>query len=105
MAVTLHEGSPHSDGHRLAATADIDGPASYSTGGQEVTAASLGLAYIESAHAAASNAGSRVVVVAPGGKGPKATIKLIWIVLSTGVEVAAAVDLSADSVRIRARGL
>jgi|SRR5687767_12715622 len=104
MAVTLLEGSPFSDGHRIGCIADIDGPTSYSTGGQEISADKVCMTFIESANAGASNDGVHLVHVAPGGKGPKKTVKLIWIVLATGLEAAAAANLSTKSVRVQFRG-
>ncbi len=105
MAVTMLEGSPYSEGHRNASISDIDGLASYTTGGQAVAASSLGLSQVEYASAGGSNDGVHIVVVVPGAKGFRSTIKLMWIVVATGVEVAAAVNLSSKSVRVKARGL
>ncbi len=54
--------------------------------------------YIYSAHASASLSGLYLVRFRPSQKLPRASWKAVWVVISTGNEVANAVDLSAETV-------
>lgn len=85
---------------------DHDGPASYTTAGETITAASLGFKTICFVIAMASLAGTRYLHPYIVAKGVNPTsFKLLWTVVSTGAEVANAVDLSADSCKLLVVGL
>lgn len=87
---------------------DHTGPASYITGGETFPAQSSfggpnslglsGLNFVSSGH---TESGTYYVVPVFGGKGAiKGTIKLVWYVTATGAQVASAVNLSAEVVRL-----
>lgn len=82
-----------------------DGPSSYSTGGETITAQSLGLRKILSVQSSGSDDGAywttvRFAVKIPGGA---SSFKLLWSVIATGVE-AGAIDLSSRFVVLVAVG-
>lgn len=84
---------------------DHNGPASYPApgvpnNGERVTAAQFGLRCIDSIDASVGQDGLHQVVGQPEGLGQNVTWRLRWIVISTGLEVANAVDLSLKSVRL-----
>lgn len=85
---------------------DHDGPASYTTGGETIQAAALGfkrIAYIGGGVGSAG--GANFIVPFLLGKGMRTSFKLGWNVQATGAEVAAATNLSADSVKLLVVGL
>lgn len=90
---------------------DLDGLASYTTGGQVLTAGELGLRQIVHAQAGASDNSAHFCSVAHATKGTQVgttvaggQVKVMWNVSSTGVEVAGAVNLSARFVRVAVWG-
>jgi hypothetical protein len=96
------------------------GPASYTqlttgplAGGDTVTAAEAGLKYVDAVHSVGlSDSGTyRVEGVAPVGNpstnkqaAHASSWKLRWTVVATGAQVAGAVDLSAETIRLTAIG-
>ncbi len=91
---------PSPIGELFMSMADILGPASYTTGGFAVSPQAFGLQSFKDAIGACTVSGT-YQVESRSISGPAATtIKLIWIVVSTGAEVANAVNLSAETVRI-----
>lgn len=106
---------PKVPGDSLWSITDITGPASYTqvttgtppTGGQLVTAADFGLQSIDWVGVMASDNGqySVAAIPAPFNLGnPLASVALQWSVAATGAQVAAAVNLSARTVRLLAIG-
>ena len=98
-------------------TVDHKGPASYTTGGEtwpsvnpnQVTGGpnSLGEASVINILSLGGTTESGTYRIIPifGGKGAlKSNVKLKWIVISTGVEVEAAVNLSAEVIRLSVLG-
>ena len=102
MAISKVERATHTFGDLSAAFYDITGPASYAADGQSVTAADLGLKYIHFASSGGSDNGDQFTAVSHLGNAgfPVTTVKIAWFVMSTGAEVANAVDLSARTVRV-----
>lgn len=83
--------------HRLI---DIDGLASYTTGGQAITAASLGfkrILFVASMTAADASNFTQALIAAKKGA---SSFKLMWFVATTGAEVANAVNLSTKSAKL-----
>ena len=78
---------------------DIDGPASYITGGQPLTAQACGMSFIEYCSGTFSNDKLNDVNVVAF-KGAAKSVNLMWLVNSTGVEVAALTNLSAKFVKV-----
>jgi hypothetical protein len=91
---------------------DHYGPASYVTNGEEWPPQStyggpnsIGLSGLQWVNGGTSESGTyRVVPVFGGGASVKGTILLVWYVISTGLEVGARVDLSAEVIRLLAVG-
>jgi hypothetical protein len=84
---------------------DHDGPASYPTGGEVITAISLGLKQIFSVVASGSDNGAQFTCVRFATKKGVTSFKLLWFVNTTGAEVANAVDLSARFCRLLVKGI
>lgn len=91
-------------GKHAAGAIDHSGKASYVTGGDTLTASRYGLRSIDYVGGGLSNSGTYEVRGKATGAGAHTTYKLVWFVVATGAEVAAAVDLSAEKVRIFAFG-
>jgi len=91
-------------GKHAAGAIDHVGPTSYATGGQTLTAARYGLRSLDYVGGGLSNSGTYYAVGKPVGRGAKTTYKLVWFVTATNAEVAAAVNLSAETVRLFAFG-
>jgi hypothetical protein len=104
MATKMLPGSPGVEGSRRTCTVDIDGPASYPTGGVAITAAQFGLKIIEAVETGVSDNAGHTIAPRFSIKGPSKDAKLVWVVVGTGVEVANAVNLSARFTRIRVIG-
>lgn len=115
--VLTHEQFPCPPGNLPWTVADIAGPAAYvqvvtgtpPTGGQAVGIAALGLSVsVITAYALGSDDGTYRIDVLMNPFVPKrgstTGIILRWIVISTGLEVAANVNLSARTVRVHAVG-
>ena len=81
---------------------DHDGPASYTTGGETLTAASLGYKNIHTVMCSGSDNGLLMVLPRASVKGITPTIKLVWVTIVGGVEIANAAPLNARFCRIRA---
>lgn len=90
-------------GIRFAHTIDHDGPASYTTGGETIPASVFGFKFIAAVIAHGSDNSAHVCVPVFTGKGAKTSFKLMWI-LTGGLEVANAVNLSARFVRLTVYG-
>jgi hypothetical protein len=82
---------------------DVDGPTSYATGGQAITAQAVGMNWIEFVSCSGSSDKLNTVRQVPT-KGAVKTAYLMWSVAATGAEVAAVVDLSAKFVRVMVFG-
>ncbi len=101
-------------GTKLAFVGEVVGPKSYVTGGQTIQASQLGWGGFDFVNAGGSLSYSgtfycRVqylpVDAAPSVFNPGVkSIKLLWYVLATNAEVAGAVDLSAEIVRLQFTG-
>lgn len=115
------DGFPTSLGSNRASVNGITGPSSYTqivpgtppavaTGGQSINAQLFGMKYFDYVVAGLSDSAVYRVECIPGarsGLGPKGattTYTLRWVVVATGAEAAAELDLSAEIVRILAVG-
>lgn len=98
-------------GQGRAIPVDHAGPSSYTTGGETFGNANsmtgisvLGLGSLDNVIGGPSNSGNYFVYAIPSGKGERKTFKLVWVTATTGIptttQVTAAVDLSAESVRL-----
>lgn len=120
-AIRSLDGYPTSWGSSRACVKGVAGPASYTqivpgtapavaTGGQTIYARDFGLKYFDSVTAGLSDTAINRVEVVPGaasGVGPKGactSYTLRWVVVATAAQVANAVDLSSEIVRITAIG-
>jgi len=120
MSRTL-DGYPVSWGASVAAVNGITGPASYTqltpgtppavaTGGQTIYPRDFGMKYFDYVVAGLSDSGAYRVECIPGeqsGIGPKgacASYTLRWVVVATGAQAGAALDLDAEVVRCLAIG-
>lgn len=102
MANTLIKGSPGpTAAGMIEVLFDHDGPASYTTGGETITAASLGYKRIVALFPSASDNAAHVISARFSAKGSQASAKLVWV-LTGGVEVANAVALNGRFCRVRA---
>lgn len=84
---------------------DHDGPASYTTGGETITAISLGFKRILYVNASGIDDGSGFTSVRHSTKKSQISFRLQWYVASTGAEVANATNLSARFVRLLVVGV
>ncbi len=85
---------------------DRDGPNPYPTGGEVVTAATLGFKLIHYIGGSVSNVSSAKIVT--GGtikKGGSVSVLIIWSTRTTGAEVANGTDLTADSAKLLVIGI
>lgn len=115
------DGFPTSWGSNRASVNGIAGPASYTqvvpgtppavaTGGQTIRASDFGLKYFDFVTANLSDSAVYRVECIPGeqsgigSKGACLTYTLRWVVVATGAEAAAELDLDAEIVRILAVG-
>lgn len=116
------DGYPDAFGSKRAAVIPHRGPSSYTqitpgaapalaTGGDTVSASEAGMKFIDFVAGGLTDSGTYRVeaipttvsgVVAEPGRimGVKATYRLRWVVVATGAEVAGAVDLDAEIVRL-----
>lgn len=89
---------------------DHAGPASYTTGGETISPFPYGMTGIDFINlpnpAVSVSQNYQVVLVWPTGQNglSLSSIKMMWIVLSTGLEVAASTNLSAERVRMQVIG-
>ena len=115
------DGYPTPGGSFLEVVVGVAGPASYvqvvngtapavATGGHTIYARDYGLRYFDYVVAGLTDTGINRVECIPGdqsGNGPKGaclTYTLRWVVVSSGAQVAAEVDLSDEIVRVRMNG-
>lgn len=115
------DGYPQSTGATRECVEGVAGPTSYTqlvpgtaptpaTGGQTIRASDFGLKWFDYVSAGLTDTGINRVECVPGarsGVGPKgacATYTLRWVVVATGAEVAALVNLSDEIVRVRVQG-
>lgn len=103
MQLALFQGYPDYIGKRLALCGSGSGPASYATGGDPIAYARFGN-YIDSLNPAISVSGTYLIYPIPSAASVRATWKAKWIVASTGLEVAAATNLSGESVILSGYG-
>jgi len=83
---------------------DHAGPASYTTGGQTLTASKYGLRSLDYVGGGLSISGTYEAKGKAVKRGLSTTYKLVWYVVATGAEVTAATNLSAETVRLLAIG-
>ncbi len=109
QALTPLPGYENIFGTKKAFVGELNGPVSYATGGQTVNASQLGWGGIDYASVSALSLSGTFfgriqllpIDAAPSVPlGSTASFKVIWVVLATGVEVAAAVDLSTEILRL-----
>ena len=115
------DGYPTPVGSSVMSIKGIQGPGSYTqitpgtapavaTGGQTIQASDFGLKYFDFVSAGLTDTGINRVECIPGGrsngapKGACTSYTLRWVVVATGAEVAALVDLSSEWVRVKAVG-
>jgi len=106
MAQTVISSQPV--GSKLVAVLDLTGPVLYATGGVSFNLSNYvvgGISAVEFVSGGASSNGTYYVYGRPptGNAVATSSYKLVWIVAATGVE-AAAIDLSASTVRIMVFG-
>ena len=80
------------------------GPASYSTGGETITAAQLGLKSLISVQVSGDSTGAYFTVAKVPATKFSSSFVIIWQNVSDGAEVTATTNLSASTVTIRALG-
>jgi hypothetical protein len=84
---------------------DYSGPASYVQGGDTIDAASFGFdGCIQTLTGSVSQSGNYRVDPRPLSSGVQTEWQLVWVVVSTGAQVANAVNLSGETVRLSAIG-
>lgn len=100
MQIKMYPDWPNLLGRKQAFVGTGSGPASYVAGGDPVTLAGYNsyLDYLISGSVSVS--GTYYLRCIPNATGPRATWKAIWISISTGLEPAAATNLSAEVVDI-----
>ena len=97
-------------GRSRAVILDHTGPTSYATGGESLGQSAfggpniLGLAGFYKVDGGLTMSGTYRVDCIYGGAGVRSTVKLKWTVYATGTEVAAATNLSGETVRLLAIG-
>jgi hypothetical protein len=95
-------------GHVKCCLQNLKGSSSYATGGDTLNASSLGLGpngKILFIHVSTTYNATYSPKVIYSGRGPNASVKILWIVNATGAEVANAVDMSASLFRVEAIGI
>ena len=92
-------------GPYMARIVDHDGPASYTTGGETITAAGLGFKRIISVMTSGADDGSAFCAVRHSVKKTQVSFRLQWYVATTGAEVANATNLSARFCRLQIIGI
>lgn len=106
MKLTLLHGYPDNVGQRQIFDGYGSGPASYvqlASGGDVVSAPNFQF-YFDNIFPAMSKSGTYLVYAFPTVMGARATWALKWVTASTGAEVSAAVDLSAEQVMLSGFG-
>ena len=105
--VNLFDGYSQAEGAKWGAVADVTGPSSYATGGFSLSAVSFVMSKIEFASGGIDSSGLHryEVKAASTSDKPSATITVLAFLLSTGLEVTAATDLSASHFRLRVIGI
>jgi len=99
MILTFVNGYPDYVGYRQLFAGYGNGPASYVTGGDPVTLQN-NRRYIDVLFSALTVSGTYLVRGIPAAAGERQTWKVKWFVVSTGAEVGAAVNLSAETVQM-----
>lgn len=100
MAIHRLPDEPSVAGNYRTCIAQVDGPASYTTGGQRIDAQALGLKWIYFVGISADNTATNLVTPIFAVNTPVDHVHMMWIVAATLLEVAAAVDLSASNFRL-----
>jgi hypothetical protein len=102
MKLTLLHGYPDYIGKRMAICGYGTGPTSYVqlASGGDVVLAPRYQNYFDVLFPAMSKSGTYIVYPFPTAVGARATWALKWVTASTGAEVSAAVDLSAEQVQL-----
>jgi hypothetical protein len=84
---------------------DYAGSASYVQGGDSIGATSFGFnSSIQTLIGSVSHSGTYFVIPRPLNSGIQTSWQLVWMVVATGAEVGAAVNLSGETVRLSAIG-
>lgn len=97
----LPQGGESREDNKKVTYFDHDGPASYTTGGETITAASLGLSVIDFVSTMAGDNGTHFCIARISAKGEQPSFKLLWFTCVDGAEVANAANLSARFTRFR----
>jgi len=92
-----HGSYPDLIGRRSAFCGNVNGPKSYATGGDPITTEPVGY-YIDVLHGGLSVSGTYLTRAKTNQVMPRGTWKYIWIVVSSGLEVSATTDLSAETI-------
>lgn len=102
MQLSLLRGYPDRIGKRFAFVGNGKGPSSYTqyANGGDVVSGLPFQNYIDSIAPAVSVSGTYVVYPIPKTVGARQTWALKWVTISTGTEVAASTNLSAESVQL-----
>lgn len=112
--ITVLPGYENQFGTKKKEVFELTGPAAYAAGGQLVSASDLGWGGFDEVHVPGLSLSGTFLVrtqylpidAAPSVPlGAARTVKLIWIVVATGAEVAALVDLSGEVIRVSALGV
>lgn len=100
MNITFLKGYPDRVGKRETFCGYGIGPTSYSQTTKDPLNFPVFQGYVDFIHSSISVSGTYALRWQPSIGGPRATWKATWIVLSTGNEVANAVNLSAETVMV-----
>jgi hypothetical protein len=103
MQITFLHGYPDYIGKRFAYVGYGSGPASYVTGGDPITLPRYDN-YIDLPYVAVSQSGTYWLVPIPSAVGARAAWKYKWVVIATGLQVAAATNLYAESAQVGGTG-
>ena len=95
MDVTLNQGYPDRVGRRYIWCGNATGPTSYTTGGESLNIGQFNN-YIDCVIPALSVSGTYILRGIPSGPGPRATWKAYIVTASSGTQVGAGVNLSAE---------
>lgn len=104
MATTLLKGYPQSSGSKIESVVQVDGLASYTTGGQTIEATACGMKYVEYIGGGVDNAGTNFTIGKVDTKVGATSGKLLWYVGTTGAEVANTTNLSTLHANILVKG-
>ena len=100
MQVRKLRGFPDTWGTHTANPIEHTGPSSYTSGGYSVPPSEFMVSAFVWVSSVTSYSGTYRVDPVYGGYGNRSGIKLRWVVVSTGQEVAGTTDLSGETVRL-----